>query len=180
MKAVKGTREKSTKSKPKQIGVFPNATSAKRFRFKISNYGIKRKHKKIYSYKCQIKDCPEKFDNVTDWNQHHRSKHPRVTYKCEKCGRISTSPIQHQDHVYLHKETQITCGRCYSSFPNVSHLNIHRHLHKRQRLYNCFSPNCKRGYKWPQDLLLHIKRHLPISHKFPKCNYSTPEKRLFK
>ena len=98
----------------------------------------------------------------------------------EKCGKISTSPIQHHDHVYLHKETQITCGRCYSSFPNISCLNVHHHLHKRQRLYYCFSSNCKRSYKWPQDLLCHIKWHLPISHKCLECNYSMPEKRLFK
>ena len=102
-----------------------------------------------------------------------------ITYTCEKCGHISTSPIQHRDHIYFHKETQFTCGRYYRSFPSVSQLNLHCHLHKRQRLYNCFSPNCKKGYKWPQDLLWHIKMHLPINHRCLDCDYNTPEKRLF-
>ena len=64
------------------------------------------------------------------------------------------------------------------SFPSVSRLNLHRHVHKRQCLYNCFSPNCKKEYKWPQDLLCHLKSHLPTSHKCSQCEYSNPEKRL--
>ena len=130
----------------------------------------------MYTCSCQLKNCQETFGSVTEWNTHHRSAHPSITYKCEKCGKISTSPIQHRNHVYMHKETQITCGRCYSSFPNISQLNVHCHLHKRQRLYYCFSKNCKRSYKWPQDLLCHIKRHLLVSYKCFECNYSTPEK----
>ena len=179
-KATSVTKRKPLKVPSKQLGTFPNYQTAKKFRFKISKYGIRRKRKRTYSYKCQVKRCPRRFGNVTSWNQHHRSVHPEVTYTCEQCGKISTSPIQHRDHVYMHKETRYTCGRCYKSFPNISRLTTHRHLHKRQRLYYCFSPNCKRNYKWPQDLLRHVKIHLPIDLKCDVCNYRTREKRLFR
>ena len=81
----------------------------------LSQYGIKCRYKRNYTYKCQVEGCPKKFNNVGDWNKHHRSRHSSITYTCEKCGHISSSPIQHRDHIYLHKETQFTCGRCYKS-----------------------------------------------------------------
>ena len=88
------------------------------------------------------------------------------------------SPIQHRDHIYLHKEMQFTCGHCYKSFPSISRLNLHHHVHRKQRLYNCFSPNCKRMYKWPQDLIRHLKTHLLTRHSCLHCEYSNPKKRL--
>ena len=127
-----------------------------------------------------MEGCPKKFNNVCDWNKHHRSRHSSVIYTCEKCGHISSSPIQHRDHIYLHKEMEFTCGCCYKSFPSVTRLNLHRHIHKRQRLYNCFSLNCKKEYMWPQDLLHHLKSHLLTSHKCSQCEYSNSEKRSFK
>ena len=131
-----------------------------------------------YTYKCQVEGCPKKFNNVTDWNKHHRSWHSSITYTCKKCNRISTSPIQHRDHIYLHNETQFTCGCCYKSSPSISRLNLHHHVHRRQRLYNCFSPNWKRMYKWPQDLLHHLNSHLLTIHRCLHCEHSNPEKRL--
>ena len=162
----------------KAVGIYPNASTASKYKFRLSQYGIKCRYKRNYTYKCQVEGCPKIFNNVGDWNKHHRSRHSSITYTCEKCGRISSSPIQHRDHIYLHKETQFTCGHCYKSFPSISRLNLHQHMHKRQRLYNCFSPNCKKEYKWPQDLLRHLKTHLPTRHKCLQCKYSNPEKRL--
>ena len=33
-------------------------------------------------------------------------------------------------------------------------------------------------YKWPQDLLCHLKTHLLTRHSCPHCEYSNPKKRL--
>ena len=172
---MQGEKEgKSTKA----VGVYPSVKSASRFKFKLSQHGIKWKYKRKYSYKCQVKGCMRRFDNVKDWNKHHRSRHTDVTYTCKKCGRISDTPIQHRDHTYLHKEIQFSCGCCCKSFPSISRLSLHCHVHKRQCLYSCFASHCKKEYKWLQDLLHHLKVHLPNRYKCSKCKYSNLEKRL--
>ena len=120
----------------------------------------------------------KKFTNVKDWNLHHRKHHPDANYTCEKCNKVSSTLIQHRDYIYNHKEMQFSCGRCCKSFPSISHHNLHRHLHKQQWLYSCFAADCKQEYKWPQDLLWHLKVHLPERYKCAKCSYSNPERRL--
>ena len=50
------------------VGVYLTTKSASKFRFKLSQHGIKRKYKKKYSYKCHVKGCVRKFNNVKDWN----------------------------------------------------------------------------------------------------------------
>ena len=131
--ASKPTMKKVIKVR-KAVGIYPSASTASKYKFRLSQYGIKRRYKRKYTYKCQFEGCPKKFNNVGDWNKHHRSRHSSITYTCEKCGHISSSPIQHRDHIYLQKETQFTCGHCYKSFPSISRLNLHRHVHKRQHL----------------------------------------------
>ena len=157
------------------VGVYPTTTSASKFKFKLSQHGIKRKYKRKYSYQCHVKGCVRKFNNVKDWNKHHWLRHHVVTYTCEKCSRISDTPIQHRDYFYTHKETQFSCGHCNKSFPSISHLSLHQHVHKRQQLFSCFTSNCEKEYKWPQDLLHHLKVYLPNRHKCSRCN-SNPEK----
>ena len=116
--------------KTSSIGVYPTPKSASKFKFKMSQHGIKCKYKRKYSYKCQVKGCIRKFNNVKDWNKHHRSRHLDVNYTSEKCNRVSDTPIQHHDHLYTHKETQFSCGHCCKSFPSTSQLSLHWHLHK--------------------------------------------------
>ena len=122
--ATKPSTKKVTKIR-KAEGIYPGARTASKYMFRLSQYGIKQKYKRKYTYKCQVEGCPKKFNNVGDWNKHHRSRHSSITYTCEKCVRISSSPIQHRDHIYLHKETQFTCGHCYKSFRSISRLNLH-------------------------------------------------------
>ena len=160
------------------VGTYPTVKNASKFKFKLAKHGIRCKFKCKYSYKCQIAQCAKKFTNVKDWNLHHRKHHPDVNSTREKCNKVSSTPIQHCDHIYNHKEMQFSCGRCCKSFPSISHLNLHRHLHKRQWLYSCFAADCKWEYKWPQDLLQHLKVHLPERYKCAKCSYSNPERRL--
>ena len=64
------------------------------------------------------------------------------------------------------------------SFLNSSQLNLHKHFYHHDWLYRCFSSKCNRAYKWPQDLLCHIKVHLPTVHRCTKCDYSTKVKHL--
>ena len=109
--------------------------SAQRFKFIIAKYGIRRKYKCKYHFKCHVKGCESVFASIKDWNFHHKKKHSKVKYTCTKCKKVMDTPASYRDHVYTHNETQITCGRCNKSFPSVSRLNLHHHVHKRQRLY---------------------------------------------
>ena len=154
------------------VGTYPTVKNASKLKFKLAKHGIRCKFKCKYSYKCQIVQCAKKFTNVKDWNLHHRKHHPDVNYTCKKCNKVSSTLIQHRDHVYNHKEMQLICGRCCKSFPSISQLNLHRHLHKRQWLYSCFAADCKWDYKWPQDLLQHLKVHLSERYKCTKCSCS--------
>ena len=65
-------------------------------------------------------------------------------------------------HKYMHQEKCFKCGHCDKSFHFQSGLNLHRNLHHRSQAYECFAKNCKKCYKWQQDLLRHIKIHLKV------------------
>ena len=80
-----------------------------------------------------------------------------------------------RSHELTHRDKPFSCSRCGKTFLHLSKLNLHRHLHRHQRLYSCFAPRCKRTYKWPQDLLRHIKKHLNIILKCKLCTYTTHE-----
>lgn len=73
---------------------------------------------------------------------------------------------------------KICCGRCNKRFTFQSNLNLHRNLHRRTKSYQCFAKDCSKRYKWPQDLIHHIKMHLKVKVKCSSCNYKTHENRL--
>ena len=81
---------------------------------------------------------------------------------------------------YTHWGKKFISGRCGQKFTFQSGLNLHRNLYRWVHPYECFATNCKRKYKWPQDLLKHIKCHLKIVLKCKACTYSTHERRLLR
>ena len=95
-----------------------------------------------------------------------------------KCGKISQTPVSFRDHSYFHGVKKFTCNRCNKSFINISHLNLHRHIHRWHRLYSCFALKCSRKYKWPQGLLQHVKVHFAKVYKFTQCKYSNKQRCL--
>ena len=48
----------------KAVGVYPSVKSASRSKFKLSQHVIKWKYKRKHSYKCQVKGCMRRFNNV--------------------------------------------------------------------------------------------------------------------
>ena len=126
----------------------------------------------------KVKKCTSPFKSVREWNEHHRLQHLDKTYKCMKCGKISPTPVSFRDHSYFYRVKKFTCNRCNKNFINISHLNLHWHIHCWHQLYSCFAPKCRRKYKWPQDLLWHIKVHLAKVYKCTQCEYSNKQKRL--
>ena len=82
------------------------------------------------------------------------------------------------DQKYIHQEARFKCRHCDKSFYFMSGLQLHRNLHRRYKTYECFANNCNQQYKWPQDLLRHIKVHLKVKLCCECCDYTTHESRL--
>ena len=80
--------------------------------------------------------------------------------------------------MYTHMDKKFSCGRCNKKFTFQSNLNLHRNLHQCTKPYECFAKDCLQRYKWPQDLMHHIKMHLEVKIRCVLCNYRTHEKRL--
>ena len=126
------------------------------------------------------KGCRKAFNKEKDWNSHHLLCHRSVKYKCSECSKWISTPTGLKAHKYTHQEKRFRYGRCEKAFYFQSGLNLHRNLHQRKQAYECFAKNCKKCYKWPQDLMRYIKMHLDIKLKCLKCEYVTHEARLFK
>ena len=155
-------------------------TSGKTPKFTLSTYKLSCKKKRNYTFHCAVRGCRKSFNKVKDWNSHHLLHHRSVKYKCSECSKWISTPTGLKDHKYMHHEKCFRCGRCEKTFYFQSGLNLHRNLHRRKQAYECFTKNCKKCYKWPQDLMRHIKMHLDIKLKCVKCEYVTHEARLFK
>ena len=62
LKRLTSTEVKRTSKPPmkkvikakKAVGIYPNASTASKYKFKLSQYGIKCKYKRNYTYKCQV------------------------------------------------------------------------------------------------------------------------------
>ena len=124
--------------------------------------------------------CSRGFSSVKEWNIHHLAKQKTVTYHCRECTKQLLTLTSMRSHKLTHRNKPYSCGRCGKTFLHLSKLSLHRHLHHHQRLYSCFALCCKRTYKWPQDLLCHIKKHLNVILKCKLCMYTTHEKRLLR
>ena len=169
-------RKGITPVKKQPVTVLANPQSARRYIFKLQRFGLKRKISKNYRFRCVGKKCRAIFKSVKEWNDHHLFQHSKITYQCQLCGKTCYTPISYRDHKYFHGDRTFQCGQCRKNFHNASQLNLHKHFHQRDRLYCCFASKCNHNYKWPQDLLRHIKVHLSTVHKCTKCDYSTKSK----
>ena len=157
--------KKDKRSVKNETSIFPTHKTAAQYKLRIQTHHLKRKRKCIYYFKCAIPRCTCSFSSVKEWNIHHLAKHKTITYRCGECTKHLQTPISMRSHELMHRDKPFSCGRCSKTFLHLSKLNLHRHLHCCQRLYSCFAPRCKHSYKWPQDLLRHIKKHLNISLK---------------
>ena len=147
-------------------------------KFTYSSYKLSRSKKRKYSFHCPITGCKRSFMSVKSWNLHHLNRHRDIKYQCSTCLKWIKTPSRFNEHKYSHKEARYKCGRCSKTFYFESGLKLHKNLHKRYRTYKCFAKNCNKLYKWPQDLLRHVKSHLDQNLRCEVCDYSTYEKRL--
>ena len=170
-KPIKTHRKAIINHTPRPVTVKANPTAARKYIFKLTRYGVRCKNHKNYHHTCVGKKCSAIFKSLREWNDHHHRCHPRLTYTCRICGKV----YQFQDHKYYHGVKKFECGRCHKRFMNASQLNLHKHFHHRDRLYKCFASKCKRSYKWPQDLLRHIKVHLSTVYSCTQCLYSNKQ-----
>ena len=106
--------------------------------------------------------------------------HRAIKYQCSTCLKWIMTPSRFNDHKYLHQEAQYKCRHCNKTFYFKSGLQLHKNLHRRYKMYKCFAKNCNCRYKWPQDLLRHVKIHLKLNLCCEVCDYSTHERRLLR
>ena len=118
--------------------------------FRITAHRLKR-YKHRYHYKCIVISCACRFSVVRDWNNHHRNFHKTIL-RCSDCRKGFRTPSAHQDHVYMHKQQQLTCRKCNKKFCFPSSLQVHMISYLKMRLHKCLATGCKKEYKYKQDL----------------------------
>ena len=176
---TKKSTKKTTNANPSKKKGNPNAIS-KEHKFAITSHGLLRKKRKIYKFTCPITKCKKIFHTVKEWNCHHLSLHSSVKYQCGKCLKWVTTPNRFADHQYYHQEARHKCGRCNKTFHFNSGLQLHKNKHRRNKVYKCFAKNCAHIYKWPQDLLRHVKTHRIMRWHCEYCDYTSNETRLLR
>ena len=82
-KPIKPCRKAIT---PRPVTVKANPTSARKYIFKLTRYGVRRKIHKNYHHTCMGKKCHAVFKSLREWNEHHHHHHPKLTYTCRICG----------------------------------------------------------------------------------------------
>ena len=132
-----------------------NQKKPTKHRFNISIYGI-RKYHWCYYFKCAETSCNRTFNEVQDWNTHHCMMH-KYKLECELCGRKFVTPSAHRAHRNYHAPNKYTCVRCGKTFAFESGLKQHMIIHTNSKPNRCFTGTCTKAFKWPQDLVHHIK-----------------------
>ena len=77
--------------------------------------------------------------------------------ECELCGRKFVTPSAHRAHRNYHAPNKYTCVRCGKTFAFESGLKQHKIVHTNSKPNRCFTGTCTKAFKWPQDLVHHIK-----------------------
>ena len=163
---------------PKIIKDTKNCGKSTRHRFDISFIGI-RKCCRYYHFKCKEPRCNKTFNKVRDWNAHHRLVH-KNRLKCGLCGRKFTTPSAYRVHKNYHAPHKFNCNICRKTFAFESGLKQHKVVHTHSKLNRCFIGTCTKAFKWPQDLVRHIKRHMQEKWPCTKCDMVFAEKHLLK
>ena len=148
------------------------------FMFRMRTFGIKKKKLKYY-FKCAVDHCRSTFDKLQTWNTHHRIHH-RTPIMCTVCRKSFKTPSMARSHKNSHATQKHKCTQCNKSFAYGSALQLHKNVHAKERRYKCFSGNCRKSYRWPQDLSRHIHQHLKMSWSCEKCNFIMYKNRLLK
>ena len=75
--------------------------------------------------KCRFScvECPQKFENNRELNDHFRSSHPPLT--CSDCKKLFPMPSAFEKHKYTHYKFMFECDRCNKGFHFESKLTAH-------------------------------------------------------
>ena len=148
------------------------------FMFRIRTIGIKKKKPKYY-FRCVAENCSKTFDKLQTWNTHHRIHHKSLI-RCTICWKSFETPSVARSHKNSNAPWKHKCTQCNKAFAYGSALRLHKNTHVKQKCHKCFHGNCRKSYRWPQDLSRHIQRHLKMNWSCEKCDFITHEKRLLK
>ena len=128
-----------------------------------------------------LSGCSLTFNQRKAWVVHHLVKHKTVKYQCDICKKVFATPSSYKDHKLLHKPCNYKCHKCHKKFVYPGVLRIHRNFHNRTRKYVCKAEGCSCRYKWPQDILRHMKIYIQeTQYACRVCQYSTYEAHLYR
>ena len=150
--------------------------------FQFKQHTLKRQKKRVY-LKCRIPHCKlayVTYHSVKSINAHHRTYHSGVTYTCEMCSKLLTTPTAWKWHMYSHGNQAHKCDKCGKTFVYRSKLRQHRCSHLRQRLYQCRHGKCQWEYRHPQDLARHTLTHTKKTFECDLCEKTFKQKRLLR
>ena len=144
----------------------------------VKPIGIKKKKPKYY-FRCVVENCSKTFDKLQTWNTHHQIHHKSLI-KCTICWKSFETPSVARSHKNSHAPQKHICTQCNKAFAYGSALRLHKNTHVNQKRHKCFHGNCRKSYRWLQDLLRHIQWHLKMNWSCEKCDFITHEKHLLK
>ena len=153
----------------------------KRFKTQKNKCSKRKNAKKVskFFYRCAVSGCSSTFNQKKAWVVHHLVKHKTVKYQFDICKKVFATPSSYKDHKLLHKPCNYKCHKCDKKSVYPGGLRIHRNFHNRTRKYKCKAEGCSHRYKWPQDILRHMKIHLQET-LCRVCQYSTYEVCLYR
>ena len=98
---------------------------------------------------------------------------------CKLWHEIPHNPV-HIEHTKTTMHHINICPVCDKSFAFQSGRKQHKTVHSSSQLHQCFSGSCSKDFKWPQDLVHHVQRHMHGNWKYDNCDKTFVEKRLLK
>ena len=132
-------------------------------KLKMTQYGIKRNNKKDKKIPCS--SCDQVFSMIKEFNQHMKTDHPNVKFRCKYCPKVYNTYNARYKHEYKHFQLPYKCEYCEKRFQFPGLRNKHEKQHTGKGLIPCTWPGCKQQLSCNDALRQHIVTH--NDEKFP-------------
>ena len=92
---------------------------------------LRSEHPEEKPYACD--DCQHHFNNLKELSSHHLNIHRRCKVSCNQCTYRTTMKAKMRQHICIHTGG-IPCLQCGHSFPMLTEMLWHEHLHNERLL----------------------------------------------
>ena len=144
---------------------FEKKKKPRRGKLNIEQFVIKRKKKKIRSFKCPV--CRKMDKTQHEQNLHIQHKHPTFRFTCQYCKKTYQTFNAKWKHEKTHGQFRHKCNICKVRFQFPKGLKEHMVGHTGKNKYPC--TNCRQSYNSFRAMKTHAKMHMNILHKCDVC-----------